>query len=326
MRRVLPSLLIIAATTYLSAQEDDWSMNNKFNAYAEFLFWKRNLAPHGKVLAGNSVREHRELSAMMVSKKFDYAPGLGLGLMYQPSERKIFDFRFTMFETWNAHRTAAKTGELYYPFTMYEFLGGNTDWVNADQAQGKWNSKFYSAEVGYYHYLGPRRDNYFAFAWQVVPRYIYIPEKFKLSYTKEGSISNYKLNSSNHLWGIQLGSILEYNSVSTLYWQFGTKIGIFANSADQHQHMRDRGNTITLYNNHAEAYQCAMDVQLDLRLVYQIKSMLSAYLGYSYLYIWGIATAPGQARNIGVPNITGDVKIKDYVQYYGGTLGLSYGF
>lgn len=126
--------------------------------------------------------------------------------------------------------------------------------------------------------------------------------------------------------GIQLGTILEYNPTNNLYWQFGTKFGVFVNSADQQQHMRDLGNTITLYDNRAEAYQCAMDVQLDLRLAYQITGAISAYLGYSYLYIWGIATAPGQARTVGVPNITGDVKIKDYVQYYGGSLGLSYGF
>lgn len=201
MRRVLPCLMLIAATIQLSAQEDDWSKNNQFTAYGEFLFWKRSLGPHGKVLAGNNDTGHRALSAMMVSKKFDYAPGYAVGLLYQPSERRIFDVRFEMFETWNAHRTAADTGALYYPFQEHAFLNPNTDWIDADQAQGKWSSKLYSAEVGYYHYIGPRRENYFAFAWQVVPRFIYIPEKFNLSYTKSGSISNYKLSSANHLWG-----------------------------------------------------------------------------------------------------------------------------
>jgi hypothetical protein len=128
------------------------------------------------------------------------------------------------------------------------------------------------------------------------------------------------------MWGVQLGSILEYNSNNSVYWQFGTKLGAFANSTNQHQHMKDLGNTTTLYDNDAEAWQCAMNVQLDLKLVYQIRSMLSAYLGYSYLYIWGIATAPGQARNVGIPNISGEVKIKDYVEYYGGSLGLTYSF
>jgi len=140
----------------------------------------------------------------------------------------------------------------------------------------------------------PQRVDYFSFSYLAGFRYIYLRETMNLAFTKQEETSNYKVKAQNHLYGPQLGFVLEVNPTRCFSWLFQIKGAGFFNSVESDVFLGDIGNTITLKNYDKKKWTDSWLIEGYGQLAYHPTSFLDIHIGYSAFLLAGLVLAPEQ--------------------------------
>jgi hypothetical protein len=326
MRRLF--FISLSAVACLAAH-DDWSLNNHFGLYGEFVYMRRaKLHSHTFVdqvipLSPQNVIVKKRLNTDNLMRLFKYRPGYRLGATYTPNKKRSFDLSYLQVGEWKGRRAARGAGELKFPFDRDTYTH---DFVHADRAVGRYHSNFDNWELNYWGHLTPRRADYFSVSGIVGLRFIDLRESFKAAFTRDGQTSDYNIGTKNHLYGAQIGGNLQINPTRLWSWDMTVKGGGLINRAEQKTLLRDEGNTVTLRDFDHRQYRWTYFGAAQIALACQFWRYANAHGGYEMLYLSGVALAPEQ-----ISNKTGSVSGK-HLDAYGNVLihglfaGLTFSF
>lgn len=297
------SLLLLAVSGGLLA--DDYSLNNHWFITGDFLYLQRvGLSGHTLVLDNNKTLSlckasygcslsYETLSTRNLVKHFNFEPGYRAGISYMPNKRWTVELLHFWVNDWSASAERGGEGALTFPFndSSYTF-----DFFEADSAEAHYSSHLNSTELNAWLHITPRRVNYFSFSWLFGGRYIYLKEKFRIAFTKEGETSSYRINTWNQLGIAQGGASLQMNPTRHLSWELITKVGIFGDCGVSRVFLGDYGNTVTLRNFRKSQLDQTPGFLTEayLSLTYQLFSHLNIHAAYQFLYLNGVLLAPEQ--------------------------------
>lgn len=115
-----------------------------------------------------------------------------------------------------------------------------------------------------------------------------------MAYTRLIETSDYKIETKNFLYGVQLGAIFEVNPTSRWTWSITAKGAGFLNDARQKTFVGDEGNEITLASYTKERWQGSWLLEGIGRISYRWGNCFHIFAGYQAFLLTGLALAPEQ--------------------------------
>jgi hypothetical protein len=153
-------------------------------------------------------------------------------------------------------------------------------------------------------------------------RYFNLDEQFNIrAEDADGDVSDYHLNSTNNLYGGQLG-LRTY--VEGCKWGLGAtgKVGVYGNNAGQRQIVRDNDNETVLRNSRGSASPTAFVGDIDLFATYRFTDHWRLRGGYYLLWASDLALAPDQLDFTFSGTSGTGVDTSGNVFFHGATVGL----
>jgi len=245
-----------------------------------------------------SGRFKKVMSTEDLVDRMNWESAIRAGLTYHRNDKTSLEALYTYFFPWKGTKTVTADGSLQFPFIDPVF---SEDYTGADKARAEYESWLQNAELNYWGHLTPSRANYFAFAWILGFRFLYLKEDFDLKFSKVGSSSLYAIETKNLLYGAQLGATLEINPSKRWTWTFQIKGAGFLNVAETDLCIGDENNTIVLKEFTKERWTDSYLLEGYGQLAYHWRRNFSVHFGYQGFILTGIALAPEQR----------DVKLKD---------------
>ena len=312
-------LSVCALTGSVHSSHDDWSLNNHFTVYGDYLYMKRTTLNDKKIVQG--VGKH--LGTKSVLDRFGYEPGYRVGLLYHSSQCNSFEGTYFHVGEWQATHHIKGASNLYVPFTT---LNLSSDYYNASLAREEYKSRYDSAEVNWWHHFMPRRVNYFAFSTILGLRYLQLDEDFHLSMTRGSNKSTYVIDADNRLYGGQIGGDIQWNPTDNLSWDLMAKAGAFYNKLEQNTNARDINNTTTLRKFTRSGSNTGFLGEASLMISYQLGRYFNIHLGYQFLYLAGVSLAPRQFTLNNTPLLKRRLSRNGKVIMHGAFAGINIGF
>lgn len=277
------------------AASEDWGLNHHWALTGDVVFMKREEL-HGHEVAERveSSGTHHVLSTKNPLHDFEYEPGLRLDLAYTPDSDRTIDANFLYITEWSGDSERHAHGSLQYPFHNTSFTH---DYVNADKAEAKYHSRFYSAELNYWRHITPRRVDIFSGSWMVGLRYLYLGERCSVEFMKALDKSHYRVRTRNLMGGPQIGGCLEWNPTEHLTWIFDAKFAPLFNRAQQKTFLGDLNDTVVIRNFTKRTNDATFLADLALAVHFQPTSHFNMHLGYQLIYLAGLALAGEQFSN-----------------------------
>jgi hypothetical protein len=242
---------------------------------------------------------------------FDWALGPSVLIGRRFSEWWSGEASYFGTHEFDAERTVVGINDLDLPGAITAITD---DYNNANQMDFTYSSTLHNAE------LNLVRD----FPWLAVLggfRYLKWDEDFNIhALDQDGDVSDYLVETTNDLYGGQLGLRLT-NGGPRFGWELTGKAGVFANSARQSQLLRDDNNTIVVRNASSGATETAFIGDLNGSLYYHLTRFIRVRGGYNAIWIDGLALAPDQldySAATGAQPLVGDGQ----VFLHGANLGL----
>lgn len=226
---------------------------------------------------------------------------------------------YTFVLPWHTKKKVSNQGVLSYPFKNFDPLVG---FIDANEVIVKYRSWLQNGELNYWIHVTPQFVNYFSFSWDMGLRYIWLQERFSLRYIKFDSASHYTVKTGNHLYGVQLGAMLEINPTDYWTWTFLGKAAAFANRAHAHVRITDPVDA-NLPPSYSKSRLASTGlVEGYAQLAYHLSPFTSLYVGYQGFLLYGVALAPEQralsTRRITNFRTSGDIVIHGF--YLGANL------
>lgn len=282
-----------------------------WNAKTEFVYMRRS---HGSKhsLVENKHKSQRcnpscpnfsVLNTDNLVKGFRFEPGYRVSASYSPESRTTFEGTYMWIEEWEDKKERHGRGDLFFPFesdsddddrndTSTSIAA--SDYTDADKARAKYESKFWTAELNYWHHFTPRDANYFSLAGLIGLRYFHLNEEFRLAYVKGAHTSDYKIDTKNHICAAQVGLDLQMNPIKRLSWDFIVKVGAFADWAKERVFLGDQNNAVELRHFHKDKWGPGIITDLSAQVGYQLFHFFEMHVGYEMIFLNGVALATGQ--------------------------------
>lgn len=259
---------------------------------AEGLYMGRSDIPSHRLVENSATTPFKTvLDTHDLVEGFDWQYGVRGVLRIHPRVKDSIEALYTYIHPWSSTQTETASGTLIYPQIDYT---DTTDYQEADQAKGYYRSAFQNAEINYWRHVTPQRENYFSFSWLLGGRWILLKEEFELSFKREIDTSSNTIHTTNRLYGLQLGAVLEVNPNRHWTWTFQLKGAGFLNTAKNSNQLRDENNTFNLSSFEKECWTDTYLIEASAALAYHFGDFLSIEAGYQGMMITGLALAPAQ--------------------------------
>ncbi|MFI5334116.1 MAG: autotransporter outer membrane beta-barrel domain-containing protein [Chlamydiales bacterium] len=319
--------LSLFITHELTAHED-WNLSHHWALNTEFVYMNRTLLQSHTIVdqVPQCVLPCQNLGVLRTNKlihEFHFEPGFRVGLGYRPDRRWSLEGNFLYLNEWHGKKERHGNGTLSYPFHDSSFTN---DFVNADRAEAKYRSRFYSAEANYWGHFTPRRADYFSVSWVFGLRYINLHEWLKIAFTKITETSNYNVQTRNLMGGPQIGGCFEWNPTEQITWNFTAKFAPLLDRAEQHTFLGDRNNTITLRDFTKKKWNPVFLADVAASFNFQITPHFNLHAGYEMIYLTGLALAPEQLNNSSSFDMHKHVKTSGNALIHGLFTGLIFTF
>lgn len=335
MRKILLGLVVLGPLASLQADEEEWEVG------ADYLLMRRTKVFHHRLVQQSTTKiipldptplpltpvgpriGKERLDTGNLLNDFDWSSGVRGFFTYNPNECSSFELTYTYFTPWHGSEKVKGHEDLFFPFDHPAFA---LDFINADEAKGKYRSEWMDAEINYWWHVTPRYINAFSFAWIFSGRWIYLRENFSLSFTRPPNTSDYRTRTTNRLFGAQLGANFEWNPTCHWTWTVNVKGGGFLNDAHAHVFLGDEDNTVTLVNYSKDKWDDSWLIQGKLQLTYWWNSTFNLHIAYEGMLLSGIAQAPDQIQRKTTTITKHRIRTRDDVALDGASIGMSFDF
>ena len=178
-----------------------------------------------------------------------------------------------------------------------------------------YESNLYNTELNLYHQKNGWLTMLAGFRW------IELGERYNTVFATGNTTPNFSINTNNHLYGLQLGTLANLHSKGP--WQFDgwMKAGLYGNSADQdtREDFTSAGGQIVTASDRSSNVAFVGDMGISGRR--QLTDHLALRVSYMCLWIQGVALAPEQLDNTDPSNGIATLDSSHGVFYHGGFIG-----
>lgn len=204
---------------------------------------------------------------------------------------------FFAIDSWSANETVAGNISVLFPSLVYLPEQGTPGAPSTGYgvATYDYHSRLYNTEVNLRHRCG-------ADGWLTALvgfRAIELSEQFGAVFTTGQVSPSFSIDTNNHLYGLQIGALANLYNNGPWFIDGAVKAGVYGNSARQttrEDYTSVPGGQTTLVSAHGT--NCAFVGDLSVALGRQITDRLAARIGYTALWIEGVALAPDQLDNV----------------------------
>jgi hypothetical protein len=294
--RVLLPLCAIGGNLLYGA--DFSRLDERWNLVGDAVFMRRSEI-HDKPLVRDANRTRTcddgctftVISTEGLVKHFHFDPGFRAALVYTEDVKNSFEAVFLWIRPWHGTRHANGDQSLSFPFDSPDYA---FDYTNASEAHAEYHSRFWDAELNYWHHFSPRYTDFFSLSGIMGMRYFHLNESFELTFVKPPDTSDYTIHTENDIFGLQLGLNLQMAPTSRLSWDINAKVGAMINRAKQKNWLQDYNNTVLLRRFDRQRWQRGLFTDLIGQVGYQFKESFNLHTGYELLVVSGVALAPEQ--------------------------------
>ncbi|NGX40048.1 MAG: hypothetical protein KR126chlam1_01388 [Chlamydiae bacterium] len=303
-RNWLRKVLVIGPTALLSITSsmqahDYWCLNRVVSVFGEYNYLRRseirNLRLVEDTQGFDPLKEEEKGSELIDTKglvgRMGWESGIRGGVSFHWSDCASLEAQYLYVYPWKGTKDVSRDGTLRFPFEDPEFA---FDYIDADHVDASYKSRLQGGELNYWCHITPQRVNYFSGSWLIGFRYFNLREHFRMAFTKRGRTSDYKIRTKNHLYGAQLGGVLEMNPTECWTWLFQIKGAGFFNDADNNVFLGDFGNRIVLRDYSKKKWTDSWLIEGYGELAYHLTSFADLYVGYSAFLLSGLVLAPEQ--------------------------------
>lgn len=228
---------------------------------------------------------------------------LKVGILWDHNAFDSIELFYTYVRPWHSKKTFNNPGVLSYAFK--DFATVLNGFFDANTVVAKYSSSLQNGELNYWIHVTPQYVDYFSFSWDMGLRYISLQEHFSLRFIQPTAEAHYAVKTNNHLYGVQLGAVLEINPTDYWTWTFLVKTAAFANKANDHVLITDPTDANAPPNKSKHKLVPTGLVEGYLQLAFHPFSFLSFHVGYDGFLLFGVALAPEQralstSRSIGL--------------------------
>lgn len=234
------------------------------------------------------------LDTQDVAKHFDFEPGFRAALLYSMDIRNTLEAVYLWVRPWHADRKVNSDQGLFFPFNISEYA---FDYFQASNANAKYHSRFWDAELNYWRHFSPRYVDYFSLSGVLGLRYFHLNEGFKLTFVKPPDRSHYSIHTHNDIGAVQIGLNLQMAPTCRIGWDFTGKVGVMYNRAQQRNVLLDLDDTVALrrVKKHTE-WQWGLFADVLAQAGFQLFNWFNVHAGYQFMVLSGLALAPEQVR------------------------------
>ena len=191
---------------------------------------------------------------------------------------------------------------------------GAADFLQADEMAVSYSSQLHNAELNYVR-LGDEVSYLAGF------RYLNWNERFQIRTDDNASHSLYDLNTTNNLFGAQLGAQACWIG-SHVDWELIGKAGIFGNTANARQRLSDINDTVALRDLEASGSSFSFVGDLNLNAVRRLNEVWQLRVGYNVMLVTGLALAPDQLDFTNTPTSGTRLDREGSVFLHGANVGI----
>lgn len=253
---------------------------------AEALFLNLNSGTRGaEPVVLNQDTQQTVLSTRSVP--YDTVAGPRLTLGFQVNPCGTIETSYFGLHDWNSSDVARGNNNLRIPGDL---AFATQDFFDADQMRIRSSSRLNNAEVNYL-----RRTGFEYVTLLAGFRYLNLSETFGINAADldAGQSSDYNIQASNYLFGGQFGGRWR-KYLGDFGLDFVGKAGVFGNAAQQHTFVGDFDNSFTLRNSTTHGSRTAFVGELGFNGTWHLTKMLYARVGYTLLWVEGLARATDQ--------------------------------
>lgn len=303
-KMLLATALCAALPTSALFAHEDWNLSHHWALLGDFVYMRRTLLRNHTIVERVPqcflpCQSLGVLGTKKLMQDFDFEPGFRVGLAYRPERKRTIEANWIYLNEWNSHETKRGNGTLSYPFHDSSYTD---DFVDADRAEARYRSFFYSVEGNYWRHLTPRRADYFSVSCVLGLRYLFLRERFILEFTKGSDTSNYNVKTRNIMGGPQGGGCLEWNPTEQITWNLTAKFAPLLDRSEQHTFLGDDNNTVVLRNFTKRKWNPVFLADVAASFNFQFTPHFNLHAGYQMIYLTGVALAPEQLSNSSDPN------------------------
>lgn len=306
MKKILLTIgcLQIACMGVWGASER-YENDEHWNVYGNYLSMRRTEL-NGTTLAQTSTK--RVMNSRDLLHRFKTESGYRVGAVYSPTRRHGFEGCFSTLAPWGGRsEKVSPTDELSFPFKESDY---SHDFTDASYAQGFYQSKYWDAQLNFWRYFTEKRPQYFGLDGLLGLRFFHWDERFSLNMGTVQSASSYKITSENRIIALQGGIDFQMHPTRLLCWEIMAKGGVFANSAEQSQTLKDFNNLFTLRSHSAQKWRTGLYADVLMQLGLELFKWLEVHGGYQALFFQGLALAPEQVSHGVKPSSGGKVNTR----------------
>ena len=255
----------------------------------------------------------------------DLAMGTSVGLTFCPDPCNTscrVGMEFYAIPNWTATESVA--GNIGVAFPSLVYLPELQQQGDPDSGYGvatfHYQSNLYNTEFNIYR----QSPNICWLTMLAGFRWMEISEAYSAVFETGGTSPNFGIDVNNHLYGFQLGGLVNLRNNGRWRVDSWLKLGLFANSADQdtfEDFTSTGGQVLTVGARSADfAFVGDMGISLSRQLTQNL------YLRFSYMGLWveGVALAPQQLDNMDPSVAFATLDNSDNVFYHGGFLGAEF--
>lgn len=251
---------------------------------------------------------------------FGWGPSVGITLCCNPCNPvNRIGMEFYAIDGWSS--TTRVAGNVSVQFPSVPYLPDLVVPGDPDSGYGvgtfRYTSNLYNTEVNFYHQS--RRA-----CWLTTLagfRWIEIGEDFTTVFETGNTTPNYTIDANNHLYGVQIGALVDLQSYGLWHFDGWIKAGVYGNTADQHttEDFTSVGGSVISAS--ADGSNVAFAGDLGISVSRRISQCLSLRFSYMVLCVEGIALAPEQLDNSDPSNSFATVDLTGGTFYHGGFIG-----
>lgn len=218
--------------------------------------------------------------------------GVKAGILWDRNACSSLELFYTYVSPWHSKKVLNNPGVLSYPFK--DFATVLDGFFDADTVVSKYRSWLQNAELNYWIHVTPQYVDYFSFSWDLGLRYISLREHFSLRFIQFLGEAHYAIKTHNHLYGVQLGALLDINPTSCFTWSFMVKTAAFANKAHDRVLITDPFDDNAPPNKTKSKMISSGLIEGYTQLAYHVSDFFSLQVGYQGFLLFGVALAPEQ--------------------------------
>jgi hypothetical protein len=298
VRKISPWALIACVCGCIPLTADHYRLNHHWDLVGDFLYMRRAQIQNktlvkdaDKKQCASQCPNYTVIDTSNLVNDFHFEPGYRVGLTYTADLVNGFEMNFLYLQPWHAKKRVTGDESLSYPFSHATYT---TDFYGASVAIAEYWSHFWDLEFNYWHFLSPRRVDYFSVSGLAGLRYFHWDEGFKLKMFNPPDHGHYDVSTENRIFGLQFGLDIEWNPVRWLSWEFFAKVGGMVDHSQQKTFLGDEGDTITLHDFKKQSREVGVYTDVAAEFEIHFNRYFSFQAGYQFMFFSGLALAPLQ--------------------------------